>query len=171
MLREIVLPFDDARRSRHLAGPSARPASGGPPVPASVSTVSHTPVQVDPGMHSCTVIPLQLILHAVLPPQVTVQAAAPAHSAVHPPLGQAMSHMLSPRHVSVEPWSRVIVHLLPPSHVTLLSVPVDSVQSLVPPQLEVQFELQVPAQTDCPSHVLVQPVPQVVLQLFCSSQL
>jgi hypothetical protein len=62
------------------------------------------------------------------------------------------------------------LHLLPPSHVTVLFVPVESVQSLVPPHFDVQFEPQLPAHTDCPSHVLVHPVPQVRSQLFFESQ-
>jgi hypothetical protein len=38
--------------------------------------------------------------------------------------------------------------LLPPAQVTWLFVPVESVHELVPAQLDVQFEPQLPAQVD-----------------------
>jgi hypothetical protein len=41
----------------------------------------------------------------------------------------------------------------------------------VPAQLEVQFEPQLPPHTDCPSQLLVHPVPQVRLQAFFELQL
>ncbi len=81
-----------------------------------------------------------------------------------------MWHVLSPRQVTVDRSSRVTLQSLPPSQMTLLSTPVESVQSLVPAQLEVQLELQLPLQVDIPSHVLVQPVPQLRLHWFCESQ-
>ena len=56
--------------------------------------------------------------------------------------------MLLPVQLTVEPVSTVTVHVLPPPHDTLLFVPVERVQSLVPVQLEVQFEVQLPAQLD-----------------------
>jgi hypothetical protein len=59
-----------------------------------------------------------------------------------------MWHVLSPRQVMVDRSSRVTLQSLPPSHTTLLSTPVDSVQSLVPAQLDVQLELQLPLHVD-----------------------
>jgi hypothetical protein len=44
------------------------------------------------------------------------------------------------------------------------------VHVLVPSHVDVQFEPQVPAHSDCPAHVLVQPVPHVRSQLFLESQ-
>jgi hypothetical protein len=53
------------------------------------------------------------------------------------------------------------LHVLPPAHVTWLFVPVVRVHWLVPAQLDVQFDVQVPAQTERPSQVLVHPLPQL----------
>jgi len=73
---------------------------------------------VVPAAHSCIFVALHWIVHAVVPPHTTVQFAAPAHSAVHPPLGQSSLHVLSPWHFSVEPVSALTLQLLPPAHVT-----------------------------------------------------
>ena len=59
-----------------------------------------------------------------------------------------MVHELLPVQASVEPVSSVTVQLLPPPHVTVLFVPVESVHWLVPAQLDVQFEPQLPSQVD-----------------------
>jgi hypothetical protein len=72
--------------------------------------------------------------------------------------------------VSVEPVSRLTLQVLPPAQVTSLFVPVVSVQSLVPAQLDVQFDVQVPAQVERPSQVLVQLLPQVRSHWFFSPQ-
>jgi hypothetical protein len=72
-----------------------------------------------------------------------------------------MRQVLSPWQLSFEPVSRLTVHVLPPPHVTWLLVPVVSVHWLVPAQVDVQFDVQLPAQFDRPSHVLVHPLPQV----------
>jgi hypothetical protein len=70
----------------------------------------------------------------------------------------------------VDPVSTDTSQLLPPAQVTWLSVPVARVHWLVPAQLDVQFEVQVPEQTERASHVLVQPVPQVRSQVPFESQ-
>jgi hypothetical protein len=67
----------------------------------------HAPLHSDPAAQSCALLPPQLIWQATVPPHCTVQVAAPAHSAVHPPLGQAMMQLLSPWHVIVDPVSSV----------------------------------------------------------------
>jgi hypothetical protein len=52
-------------------------------------------------------MPLQLMVQAVSPPQWMEHAVAPEHSAVQPPFGQSMLHVLSPWQVIVDPVSRV----------------------------------------------------------------
>jgi hypothetical protein len=84
----------------------------------------------------------------------TVQSAAaphtiehdelPAHSAVHPPLGQVIVHVLLPEHETVDPVSTDTAHVLPPPQVTVLFVPVETVHSLVPSHVVVQFEVHEP---------------------------
>jgi hypothetical protein len=101
-----------------------------------------------PGAQSCALAPLQLIEQAVVPPHWTVQLVAPWHSAVQPPFGQSIVQVLSPWHVMVDPMSSATWQLLPPAHVTWLFVPAESVQLLVPAQLDVQFDPQLPAQVD-----------------------
>jgi len=49
-------------------------------------------------------------------------------------------------------------------------VPVVRVHWLVPAQLDVQFDVQLPAQVERPSQVLVQPLPQVRLHWFWDPQ-
>ncbi len=67
------------------------------------------------------------------------------------------------------------MQLLPPAQVTSLFTPVSSVHWLVPVQLEVQFDVQLPTQVERPSQVFVQPVPHVrshwlfELQLYVTS--
>jgi hypothetical protein len=41
---------------------------------------------------------------------------------------------------------------------------------LPPPQVDVQLEPHVPLHVDCPSHVVVQPVPQSVVHVFFEPQ-
>jgi hypothetical protein len=130
----------------------------------------HTPLQVAPGAQSITRVPLQVILQAAAPPHTTVQLAAPPHSALQPPLGQLTVHLLSPLQVIVEPVSMVTAQVLPPSQVTWLFAPVSRVHELVPAQLEVQFDVQLPSQVERPAQVLVQPLPQVRSHSFCESQ-
>lgn len=109
-------------------------------------------------------------MHCVVPPHWTEHPALPAHSAVHPPFGQMIVHLLLPWQVSVEPVSRVTLQSLPPPQVTWLFVPVCRVHWLVPAHVDVHPEPQLPAHTDCPAHVLVHPVPHVRSQLFSLSQ-
>ena len=78
-------------------------------------------------------------------------------------------HVLLPVQLKVEPVSTVISHVLPPSHVTLLFAPAESVQLLVPPHVDVQFASQVPTHVDCPSQVVVHPVPHDALHVFFES--
>jgi hypothetical protein len=111
------------------------------------------------------------MVQAVVPPQSIVQSAVPSQFIVQPPCGQAISQLLVPVHVSVELAPRLMLQSLPPPHVTVLLLPVVSVQLLVPSQVEVQFEEQTPEHVDFASHVVVQPVPQFVVQLPCWSQL
>jgi hypothetical protein len=110
------------------------------------------------------------MVHGAVPPHWTTQADEPAHSAVHPPFGQSMVQELDPVHEIFDPVSRVSPHVLPPAQVTWLLTPVVSVHWLVPAQLETQFEVHVPPQTDCPSQVFVHPVPQDRSHRFFESQ-
>jgi hypothetical protein len=48
--------------------------------------------------------------------------------------------------------------MLPPPQLTVLSVPAETGQLLVPSHVVVQFDVQVPWQLDWPSQVVVQPV-------------
>jgi hypothetical protein len=114
--------------------------------------------------------PLQLIVHALPAPQVILQLELPAQSAVHPPCGQSMVQALSPVQAIVEPEPSETEHSLPPAHDTVLFVPVESVQELVPAHDDVQSERQLPLHVDCPSQVVVQPVPHVAVQVFFDSQ-
>jgi hypothetical protein len=115
-------------------------------------------------------VPLHSIWQATVPPQLIVQLAEPAHSAEQPPWGQSMLQVLSPSHLILDPVSRVSWQLLPPEQVTSLFTPVVRVHWLVPAQLEVQFAVQLPAQVERPSHVLVHPLPQVRSHSFLVSQ-
>jgi hypothetical protein len=67
--------------------------------------------------------------------------------------------------------STVTVHEAPPPQVTVLFVPVEIVQLLVPVHVLVQFEVHVPLQVDCPLQLDVQPVPHVELHWFFDSHL
>jgi hypothetical protein len=94
------------------------------------------------------------------------QAVLPPHAAVQPPFAHLRTHVLVPSHVAVEPVSSVSVQVLPPEQVTVLLIPVSIVHWLVPAQVDVQFELHVPSQTDCPAQLVVHPVPHVDEQVF-----
>jgi hypothetical protein len=107
-----------------------------------------TPLHSDPAAQSCTFMPLQSMEQAVVPPHRMLHVAAPAHSAVHPPFGQSTMQLLSPWHVMVDPVSSVTLQALPPAQVTWLLTPAASVHELVPAQLDVQFDPQLPTQTD-----------------------
>ena len=87
-------------------------------------------------------------MHAVGLPHTIVHAALPLQSAVHAPFGQWTVHVALPPHETVEPVSTVTSHVLPPSHVTLLLVPVEIVQWLVPAHDHVQFDAQLPLHVD-----------------------
>lgn len=130
----------------------------------------HGSSHVVPAAQSTDLSPLHLTWQAAPTPHSTLQPELPVQSAVQPPFGHWIVHLLLPWHESVDPVSSVILQSLPPPHVTWLLVPVTMVQSLVPAQLDVQFDPQLPAQTDWPSHVFVQPEPQVRSQLFLESQ-
>ena len=96
--------------------------------------------------------PLQLIVHAAppaSPPHWSEQSAVPSQFMVQPPCGHAISHLLVPVHVKVEPAPRFTLQSLPPPHETVLLVPVVNVQSLVPLHVEVQFAVHVDTQVDC----------------------
>lgn len=60
--------------------------------------------------------------------------------------------------------------MLPPPHVTLLFVPVESVHSLVPVHVDVQLDSHVPSHFDWPAQFVVQPVPHVESQVFFDLQ-
>jgi hypothetical protein len=130
----------------------------------------HTPVHVMPAAQSCVRSPLHLMWHAAVPPHATTQDVLPVQSAVQPPFGQSMAQLLFPSQETVEPVSSESLQSLPPVQVTLLLTPVLSVHVLVPAQLDVQLAAQLPAQLERPSHVFVQPVPQVRSQVFLVSQ-
>lgn len=134
------------------------------------TTPPQLPAQVVPGAQSCDALPLHAILHGVVPPQMTLQPALPPHSAVQPPSGHLIVHVLLPVHASVEPGPISTLQVLPPPQVTVLFVPVSSVHVLVPVQLEVQFDWQLPSHVDWPEQVFVQPSPQVRSQLPFASQ-
>jgi hypothetical protein len=105
-------------------------------------------VQVVPAAQLTVFPPLQLMVHAVTPPHMTVHPALPLQSATQPPFGQAIAHALLPAHETVEPVSTVTSQVLPPPQVTVLFVPVASVQALVPSHVLVQSDRQVPWQVD-----------------------
>ncbi len=91
-------------------------------------------------------------------------------SAVHPPFGQSIAHVLFPVHATVDPVSTSTLHVLPPPHVTVLSVPVETAQLLVPSQVVMQLDKQLPWHVDFQAHDVVQPVPQIELQVFLEEQ-
>ena len=126
-------------------------------------------VQVEPAAHVSFFPPLHTIVQAPPLPHVSEQPVLPLQSTVHPPFGHSTLHVLLPWQVSVDEVSSVTVHLLPPPHVTLLFVPVESLHSLVPLQVEVQFDSQLPSQVDCPAQLVVQPVPHVESHVFFDS--
>ena len=88
------------------------------------------------------------IWHGSVPPHSTVQSVLPEHSALQPPFGQRMTHVLLPPQATVEPVSTSTLQLLPPAHVTSLFTPVEMVHVLAPLQLEVQLAVQLPAHSD-----------------------
>jgi len=128
-------------------------------------------VHVDPGLQVTVFPPLQSIVQAVVPPQVTVQPEAPAHWAVQPPFGQSIVQLLSPVQSTVVPVSTVTLQVLPPPQVTVLLVPVETVQLLVPSQVVVQLDWQLLWHVDWPAQLVLQPVPHEPLQVFFESQL
>jgi hypothetical protein len=77
--------------------------------------------------------------------------------------------VLLPVQLTVEPVSTVRLHVLLPSHVTVLFVPVDSVHWLPPAQVELQFDSHVSLQADWPAHDDVHPVPHVESHVFFDS--
>jgi hypothetical protein len=83
---------------------------------------------------------------------VREHVADPVQFRVHPPLGHWMLHELFPPQLMVDPVPTFIEHWLPPLQVVL------------------QFDAHEPEQDDCPSHVVVQPVPQFVLHVFFEVQ-
>ncbi len=131
-----------------------------PPAPAQGS------VHVVPAAQVTVLPPLHWIVHAAPLPHCTVQPVAPEQSAEQPPLGQSMVQVLDPVQLTVDPLPTVTMHVLPPPQVTVLLVPVETVQLLVPSQVVVQFDWQLPWHIDCPSHVVVHPVPHEELQVF-----
>jgi len=102
----------------------------------------------------------------VVPPHSTEQSVLPWQSRVQPPSGHLIAHLLLPVHVSVEPPPSEMLQSLPPPQVTELFVPVVRLHVLVPLQVEVQFDWQLPEQVDCPAQSVVQPVPHVESQVF-----
>jgi hypothetical protein len=88
--------------------------------------------------------------HAVDPPHVMLHCAVPSQTAVQPPAGQSMLHVVSPVHVSVEPVPSATFASAPPDTVTLLSAPVLSEQLLEPEHVDTQFDWHVATQSDCP---------------------
>jgi len=139
----------------------------GLPLPASVvAAPPHAPAHVVPAAQSCVLPPLQLILHAAVPPHSTEQSVLPWQSTVQPPSGHLIAHLLLPVQVSVEPPPSEMLQSLPPPQVTVLFVPVVRLQVLVPLQVDVQFDWQLPEHVDCPAQSVVQPVPHVELHVF-----
>ncbi len=131
----------------------------------------HGSEQVEPAGHVRVPPPLQITEHAVVPPHCTVQPVAPWQSAVQPPCGQSMVQVLFPVQDTVEPVSTFTLHALPPPQVTVLSVPVESMQVLVPSHVVVHPDRQVPWHVDWPAHDVVQPVPHVEVHAFFELQL
>jgi hypothetical protein len=80
------------------------------------------------------------------------------------------TQVLLPVQASVDPEPTVAVQLEPPPHVTVLFVPVATVQVLVPVHDVLQFDEQLPSHVDFPEQVAVQPVPQVRSHCPCWSQ-
>ncbi len=129
------------------------PAStrGGIWVPASSGLFgrpSHLPSQRVPAAHSVDRWPLHSMWHDAASPHSTEHPELPVQSTVQPPFGHLIVQLLLPSHESVDPVSRVIEQSLPPPQVTWLFTPVTSVHSLVPSQVDVQFDPQAPSHTD-----------------------
>jgi hypothetical protein len=122
------------------------------------------------------VVPLQLSVQSVPPAssgpfsQVTLHLAEPVQATVHPPVGQVTSQVLVPSHVTVVPVPTLRSQVLVPVQSKLLPLPAESVQVLPPAQVEVQFAPQVRSHCDCPSQVLLQPVPHTPPQVFLDEQ-
>ena len=81
---------------RRPPGVSGRASGCAAASPTCGGVRGHTPLQVEPAGQSCILVPLHWIVQEVFPPHTTAQPEAPAHSAVHPPCGQLMLHVLSP---------------------------------------------------------------------------
>jgi len=145
------------------ASPSGPPSFREPP--------PHGFIQVAPAAQERMPPPLHLTLHAAPSPHVTMQLEEPVQSAVHPPFGQLIEQVLLPPHATADPVSTFTLHVLPPLHVTVLLVPVEMSQLLVPSHVVVQFEVQLPWHVDLPAQEVVQPEPQTALQVFFDSQL
>ena len=128
-------------------------------------------MQVVPAAHCFVVPPLQPTEHATSPPQKIEQSALPLQSMVQPPLGQSTMQALLPVQDTVDPVSTSTSHPLPPPQVTVLLVPVEMVQLLLPSHVLMQFETHVMAHVDWPAQLVVQPVPHEVVQSFFESQL
>jgi hypothetical protein len=126
-------------------------------------------VHVVPAAQLCDFPPLHITVHAAAEPHTTVQLALPVQSAVQPPFGQLTWQLLFPPHATVEPTSTVTLHELPPPQLTVLFVPVESAQLLVPSHFDVQFDWHVPVHVDFPAQVVLHPVPHVVVQWFWES--
>jgi hypothetical protein len=123
----------------------------------------HTSLQVVPAAHVSDFAPLHVKVQLVVPPQMTLQIESPWQRALQPPVGQLMSHVVVPSHVSVELCPREIVAVAPPDTVTVLFVPVVRSQVLAPVHWDVQFEPQLPVHVDWLEHWVVHPVPQLTL--------
>jgi len=110
-----------------LALASVAPASSPPP--------PHGFGQVVPAAQVLVLPPLHLTVHAAAAPQTMVHPELPLQSAVQPPFGQLMVHVLFPVQPTVDPVSTVTSQVLPPPQLTVLFMPVESVHLLVPSQV------------------------------------
>jgi hypothetical protein len=104
------------------------------------------------------------------PAQISLHVAEPVQSTVQPPAGQVTSQVLVPWQDTVVPVPTLRSQVLVPVQSKVLSLPAENVQVLPPAQLEVQLAPQVRSHCDCPSQVLVHPVPHTPPQVFLDEQ-
>jgi hypothetical protein len=122
-------------------------------------------VQVLAAAHGLAVPP-QVIWQAAPGPQARLHDVEPEQSTLHAPWGQLTMQPLFPLQLTLPPGPIVSAHVLVPSHVTVLLPPATRLQVLPPPHVEVQDAPHAPAHDDCPSQLVVQPLPQSTEHMF-----
>jgi hypothetical protein len=104
-------------------------------------------------------------------PHLMVQVVALSwHVVVQPPDGQFTLQVPLPAHATVEPAPTVKLPDAFPEIARLLSGPASSEHVLPPPHVETQLPAHEPAQVEPAPHDVVQPVPQLTLQVLLELQ-